>query len=652
MPNQTVTNYLCEKTGIDFERFSTQQNVRNLCNNAGLRGESLSNSLYCAVVKLDGDQILQGGGLTPSQLVCFKNLALKASQQPSCSEEGEKTLRNFAGAAERYNDFYTTSYGMDNDVDNVINKQERLALQKAGTTSTPRHTIMRRGNEVYEILTWMTKDEIHRLQSRFANTQGLFSIVAEKSRTREWGGEPLTECKVTLGSGAFGSARIARRVSDDQYMVFKKIHPNDNGPKPAPTPILKAVNDGRSSGVSKVYDSFFAVSTRDGGDIHPENSAYTLTEIGVIDTQKFTTLFSVMSYAFNSDYLNQPLAKVLNLEIIQNSGSAEQALVNISRIASSPCGDADHVRRFKNTMAYQMLQSVKQMHQHDRAHNDIKPDNFVLAYDNNNQLRVKLIDFDLSKSVSKTVGQARDVYVRAFTAPQASKNEINNNPACNDAFSMGCTFKLMNGEPIDSLVLQSMLLRNEIVSANGKSIKPVEDRRTIEARFKNIPELTTLNDLSNLLCHPHMKKRYTIEQALQSPLFKHADNMLSEQQFSEMAEKIVRHGHMIPTETVKNLDGIQNLVNRVEANIRGNQPSFFGPLSEALFKQDINLLTRKYVKTHGEQKLTEQLRKAKKEEQAGNASAVLRRGVRQLNINHHLKSKAEKEATYTYKSYK
>lgn len=648
MPNIEVHQYLTQQIGINPNRLSPSQDANALIRAAQNLNKKLSCALYNAVVKQDGDAVLTGPALTAQHLSALGKTATLAKNQPSCPENICEVIQDFEGAAYRYADFLSSGDDHALNVTNVINKQLNRAVEY-GTHATPRHTLMRRGSEIYEVLTWMSTDEVTRMEGRFTNTQGLFSIQAERTRPKEWGDQNFTEYKITLGSGAFGAARVARQVSSDQYMVLKKVHPKDIGPKPEPTQVVRGVNDGSLPGVSRVYDSFMAHSTRGGGDIHVELSAYTLGEMGIIDTHKFISIFSMMAYAMNEKNHSEALSQLIRGQMIQGSSGLEVAH-NAVRVATNPCSDPETVRRFRNTFAQQMLQAVQQMHSRDRAHNDVKPDNFVLAYDSNNLLRVKLIDFDLNASVKESVGQARDVYAAVFSAPQVSSSQVNNRADRNDAYSMGCTLRLLNGEPLEMLVLQRMLVKGEIRDSNNKMIKPVEDRRSIESRFSQLPELTTLSDIVDLLSHPHSGKRYTISQALESPLFTQSNNLLSHSQFSQMAEKIIRQGYMLPRETIDQLGVLQQCEQALAQESGASTSSPFGPMVTALRQQDRNLLVDRYKNTHGEKKLKAQLDKVQSRVASENTFAVLRRGVRQLNIGHHLKSPAEREASYVYKT--
>lgn len=647
MPNVQVHEYLRQQIGIDPNQPHRSRDVHALLKAAQNLNSKLGCVLYNAVVKLDGNVVLTGPPLTAQQLDALRKTALVARNQPNCPEDLRGVIQDFAGAAHRYSNFLSQGDDQAKNVSNVINKQLRLAV-KEGTHATPRHTLLRRGNEIYEVLTWMTKEEAARMEGRFADTNGLFSIEAERSRYRDWGELSFKEFKVTLGSGAFGAARVARQTSTDQYMVLKKVHPKDVGPRPAPTPIVRRVNDGSLSGVSRVYDSFMAHSTRGGGDRHVELSAYTLSEIGVVDTHKFISIFSMMSYALNTENPSEPLLDLIRQTMVESDDPLER-MQKVVRLATNPCSNPETVRLFRNTFAQQMLQAVQQMHLRDRAHNDIKPDNFVLAYDQNKLLRVKLIDFDLNASVKESVGKARDVYAAAFSAPQVSSGEINNQADRNDAYSMGCTLRLLNGESIERLVVQRLIVKEKIRDSKNHLIKPVEDRRSIESRFAKLPELTTLSDLVDLLSHPHSGKRYTITEALESPLFTQPGSLLSPSQFSEMAEKIIRQGYLIPRDLIDQLGVIQQLEQAMGDRPGSSTSTPFGTMASVLSKQDDHLLIERYIQTHGEKKLRTQMDKAKSLAASENGLTALTRGMRQLSISHHLKSAAEREAGYVYK---
>ncbi|HEX4879562.1 MAG TPA: hypothetical protein VFV39_06940 [Limnobacter sp.] len=647
MPNLPVCEYVKQKTGVDPANTQRAKDASALIEAATRLQGDLGSVLYNALVRLDGQTHLSGPPLTAPQLKMLAELADLAKSQPACPASAAQHLEDFSGAARRYTALYHTDVRPNVGLV-IINKQEKTAVAE-GTHYTPRHTLMRADGEIYENLTWMTKDEIDRIENRFAATNGLFAIQVEQSRDRPWGLQTLQEHKVTLGSGGFGSARLTRNVNTDEYLVFKKSHPNRVGPKPQPLQIMRGVNDGTAPGISRVHTSFTANSTRGGGLDHGEPSAYTITELGVIDAHRFISVFSAMSYALNPEYQNEPVALSIRKSMLEGQGLGQAALI-MQRMETSPCKDPETVRQFKNTMALQMLRAVQHMHQRDRAHNDIKPDNFVFAYGNDGLLRVKLIDFDLNASVKESVGRARNVYAEVFAAPQVSSSEVNNRADRNDAYSVGCTIRVLNGEPLELLALRRLLAKGEIRDADNKRMKPVEDRRSIETRFLRLPELTALTDIANLLTHPHSGKRYTITEAIQSPLFTTPGNLMSDREFSQTAEKIIRQSYMLPSELRSN----QHLVTICErlATLVSDQSSesLMGPMGEALTRQDTRLLIKRYKATHGAANYQAQLEAVEKQLGRENMAAGVRRGLRMLNVAHHMKSAAEREAGYVYKS--
>lgn len=359
MPNLQACEYLKQQTGVDLNTDEMAGNVNALIAAAHSLQGKLSCVLYNAVVKVDGDLVLSGSPVTAKQLFTLRLIAVLAKNRVSGTESIHTVIQDLEGAALRYANFLSRVRGLGKTKfsTEILNKQLSLAI-KDGTHATPRHTLARCGAEIYEILTWMAPEEIARVESRFPNTNGLFSIRSERSRNKEWGDEHFVEHKITLGSGSFGAARLARQVSTNEYMVFKKVHPQDVGPKPEVVPVIRGVNDGSLSGVSRVYDSFLAHSTRDGGNLHRELSAFTLSELGVVDAHKFISIFSLMSYALNKQYRSELFPRLILKQMAQGDSSLD-TVGKIVRLGTNPCSDPEFVRRFRNTCAYQMLRAVQ-----------------------------------------------------------------------------------------------------------------------------------------------------------------------------------------------------------------------------------------------------------------------------------------------------
>ena len=107
------------------------------------------------------------------------------------------------------------------------------------------------------------------------------------------------------------------------------------------------------------------------------------------------------------------------------------------------------------------------------------------------------------------------------------------------------------------------------------------------------------------------------------------------------------HGQMVPPSIQ---DALEPLKIIETLNRNGNDQDRFRSMSDVLFEQDRQVVIHRYINERGETALQRKLAKAKSHQNAGNGVAMLRRGMRQLNIAHHLKSDAEKEASYKYKS--
>ncbi len=688
MPN--IADHIARTTGCHLIEGASDNNAKALLHSAQIMDCRLQKHLYDGVVGMIDNQAL-GCQLTATHLKTLAAVANKSLLLSRSSPRTSSTLGEFEYMCKRYAGLLEgkrseTSHTAPGKF-TCINKQPK---SREFPNAKPRHTLWQHGDETYEFLTWMSNEELNRVQGRFATHEGIWGVTSEKHRTKPLHGELRTENKITLGRGAFGTVALARHVQSDTYVALKKSHPIvlDDGHvmHPKTLSIIPRVNDGTRSGIATVFLSEYlysssAAKTAQHGRL--EKSTYTMLELGICDLQKMFDWLPLLRYLtdpanIQKDHWLRTLAELVKLDpnAAGNSRAMEspQALLNavveriegMVRLSGSTFGNPETVRKFMNRLAYQMLESVNQMHLAGYAHNDIKPNNFVVATTANGLLRVKLVDFDLSDKINEKIGVPRDVYAKLFSAPQVQSTEANNNPRLNDAYSLGCSIKALDGETLPELLQrreQATGRKNEfgeslatsmlkaatgdrlLISANRH--KPVRHRREIEALHDNLPELAGLHTISDLLCHPHAGKRYSVEQAMRSPPFNQPDGMLSEREFSDMLSQALRHARIIEKLQTSNQTNPANDLQAMIKDCEQTMKSF--TIREFNRANTMAHLESRALARRGRTELLSRSEAVDNQIMEGNAEAHMRRLGRSLNPANLFKSKDRKEAEYSYK---
>lgn len=682
-----IADHIARTTGCNLLDGSSVENARALNKAAQTTDCRLQKHLYEGVVGFDANRPL-GSQLTIANLRTLSAIATRSLQLFRDSPRTSSVVAEFGYMCDKYAELLECSRRDPRNGFEALNKQTTNAEYP---NAVPRHTLWQHGPDTYELLTWMSDEEIERVQNRFARYDGIRGLTTEKTRLRRLHGELRQESKVTLGKGAFGTVALARHVQSDTYLALKKAHPiilaDGEVIHPKPLSILPRVNDGTRSGIATVFLSEPGFSTSVSRALTHglrEQSVYTMLELGVCDLQKLFDWLSYLRYLTHPDNVGAPdwQANLEHIFGINPNGAgnsqvrrsataladaATQRMEAVVRLSGSSFADPEKVRRFMNRLAFQMLESVNQMHQAGFAHNDIKPNNFVVATGPNGYLRVKLVDFDMSANIGNTIGVPREIYAKLYAAPQVQSTESNNNPRLNDAYSVGCSIKALEGattmelierramatgrrdefgESIASRLVKSATGAPLVFSANRN--KPVMHRREIEALHRHLPEFADLHTISDLLCHPNSGKRYRIDEAMNAPPFNQPEAMLDEREFSDMLGQAIRHTRLIEQLHTSNQPTATNVL---EAALLDANSAI-----EALSISSTNTLnaTRHLESRARSRQSTQELiarrQIMERDVQDGNTEANIRRIGRALNPVNLLKSKDRKEAEYSYKS--
>lgn len=682
MPN--AVDHIARTTGCHPAEVPTPRQAQALYRQARSIDSQLLKHLYDGVVGVADNRSL-GDQLTIAHL---QTLAAVATESGFLAQPGTRaatTLAEFGhmcGAYARLLSFAAqASAAHGQPMVSLLNKQpERAALPNA----TTRHSLLHDGNNTYEILTWMSDPELQRVQARFASHGGLWGLNSTKSRTRYLHGESRTEHKFRLGAGRFGTVSLARHVQSDTYVALKKSHPVNlaNGRVVIPTKlnIIPRLNDGSCDAIARVFLSHHGLSSSAGCQAAPNHgpgqSTYTFMELGVCNLQQLFNQLPTLRFigdpanAQNATWMEilanqlQPDPQVAgNQEAMRAAGANH--IEALKRVSADPFSQKETVRKFINRMAYQMLESVYRMHRAGYAHNDIKPDNFVVARTAQGHLRIKLIDFDLSDAISNGIGVPRPFYATLFSAPQVRSRGLTNNPSLNDAYSAGCSLKALDGETVVEQIQRHALATKQenrfgerdglrlikkavgeplLVSSNQR--KPVVHRRSVEALHQQLPEMAGIHSISDLLCHPHAGKRYSVEKAIHAPPFNQPDSMLDEAAFSDLLNRVIQQARfaeqMLPQQPSTPNEADPALLNALQQTLT------------ALAIRDINRnsalahLEERTVARMGRAEMNARLAHMQHQVTEGSAAAHMRRLGRVLNPLHFFKSADQKEAEYTY----
>ncbi|MCR2745515.1 protein kinase domain-containing protein [Limnobacter parvus] len=605
----SVSNFVETQLGCRLSAGLATSNTTGLATVAANAPRRLNSYLYDAVVGLY-QEIRLDGRLSENDLNLLLDLS-EQSRQITSSPLTQNALEEFGFMCRRYMQLLNNS--TQTNAPQIMNKQ---VANSAFPNAVPKHTLIATNGQLFEHYTWINSTELVRMNSRYSSVNGLqaLKIDKEKIHTRYGATERLAKCAV--GKGSYGVARLGRSVNDDQYIVVKKSHPRytDELPqallkiiKPKKVAVIPHLNDGSLAGVSKVYASHLAASTASSRSVSGASS-FSYLELGVADLHGFIVDFNLLRFVveggLSSEGLGYELLHDMCVSLVRNtskqkSKSEKNALIlaQIDRLNQSPFTNPYKVRRFLNRLAYQMLECVQQMHNRNVAHNDIKPNNFVLA-NHDGKLRVKLIDFDMNSAIKQTADIPLVTSTELYSALQSLAFEADLDPESRDAYAVGCSIHQICGDaPIEIAGLRNRI-KSETLEFMGIDMKSVEDRQRVEIMQKIIPELASLSQVADLLCQPDTEKRYSVGQAMENIVFSQSNSMVSESEFSELAITALRDGGLISKEFKERLFPPGN-----------QEAAIFNELeiSRANKKTARDYLLKQFTDEYGERELMERL---------------------------------------------
>ncbi|HEX4880475.1 MAG TPA: hypothetical protein VFV39_11560 [Limnobacter sp.] len=640
----TLSQHVLVTIGVNPDVAASQANVDGLIRKTASNSALVCQHLYEALVGLAGDLPL-GSRLTVQQLANIQAVANQSLAQARSTVQ-QHAMAELAQACAKYLALFQQA-----------SRRAPAILKKANPGqyaihSLPRHTLVSDGQKLYEVMTWMSADEIERLNARVLRGETAFALESdgERSRSKIHFGAVVEEDKVCLGQGAFGKVVLGRCADTDQYVAIKKAqaHPaaaaayakmGKADDHLQPVTITQFLNDGSEKEITQVMLSFPYQSSRQGGININRKALMTISELGVTDLQCFLERFNFLRWVLT------PGPKPFQVE----SERLLQQLAQTIHVGEIPFSNPKLTRQFLNRMAYQMLECVHKMHQRGVAHNDIKPDNFVLAFHKGN-LRIKLIDFDMNIDIKAGIGVPRSCYMESYASPQVRSSEANNHPRLNDAFSVGMTIRNVLGLTTLGAIDMRGAMVGRTATGRVEKYKPVQHRRDVEAREIVAPSLLSLLDVSDLLIHPHSGKRITVEEAMNSPVFGQAEAMVSNEQFSELCFNALHCLQYLNSDALMVPLGLAHLNSE---HAVGKQ---FVEISNAVSQKNmasvVDGVKQQFIDKHGQAAFDLAMREAAEVAEQGNAEAHRRRFARAINPVNLFRSADKKEALYKYTSSK
>lgn len=613
--------------GFHFKNANTETNQHALSQLVKKDPAELVATLYDAVVGLHQGSRL-GSCLNAQAVVQLGDVANGMLRSYELPLEAKSALAEFSETCQLYRQLLATKPG--NKQARVLRKTSKY--QNGQLIERGRHTLRSVDGKIYEQLTWLTQPELDRIQSRFSDNCKLTLQKVGARQVKRFGQE-VREFKSQLGEGGFARTGLARWVNEDQYLVVRKMPFNSSRKEEGiQQTILPGLNDGTQPRLVKTYDSLIEHSTR-VAQSESVSSYYEFMEAGIVDMEDFIAKFQLLRFAFDPANHDSPDAIDIKMAMVQKAarkaddgdiGTASQKAVN--EVLSNPLSSPRVGTQFQNRLAYQMLQAINQMHQAGFSHNDIKPNNFVFAFDEQGLLVVKLIDFNLSEKIEQGIGRARQLFCLGFAAPQVGKSDATNHPIYNDAYSAGNTFRFLLGMPMSALEDNFWAAKNFDQFGKDRAHKTVSDRKDIEAKHKVIPEMAVLSELCDLLCHPKMSRRYTVKQALASPVFTQPQAMLSAQEFDRIGRILLKQSHFLNKQ--------QHLGPLLEADGKNHESVFATRINGETAQAEHDRAKQAFIERYGEKVFKKRLGQLKSLRQQGSREAVIQRVYSSLTSSH------------------
>lgn len=168
------------------------------------------------------------------------------------------------------------------------------------------------------------------------------------------------------------------------------------------------------------------------------------------------------------------------------------------------------------SIALQMAFAVRQLHDVNVVHRDVKADNFLFYRDENNQIKIKITDFGTSSRLTRS----ERYFAKAFFYRTAPPNKPNQFRKAFDIFQLGIAlcqaivgFSLKEWNTQQDLEIKALRINN-----------PQADERELFRLWKLDPELwhglsliadESLRDMLKRMVHTDPKQRPTIEEVIE-----------------------------------------------------------------------------------------------------------------------------------------
>lgn len=191
----------------------TSQNALRHCIEA--QPAKLTYTLYDAVVGLCQGQPLSNC-LSPQSIFQLKENVTQAMDCYKLSHSAITAMNEFLGTCDRYYHFINSAQRL-----NATTLPKTLKQLGAKRVQQGRHTLKAENGELFEQLTWLTQNELTRIQSQIDPFHRLkLKCIAERTVIRL--GQRIKEFKYQVEKGQSGTLSFARLVSRDKYILCQK----------------------------------------------------------------------------------------------------------------------------------------------------------------------------------------------------------------------------------------------------------------------------------------------------------------------------------------------------------------------------------------------------------------------------------------------
>lgn len=227
--------------------------------------------------------------------------------------------------------------------------------------------------------------------------------------------------------------------------------------------------------------------------------------------------------------------------------------------------------RFQNTLGKKMLEALAAMHEQGFSHQDIKPDNIVLCLNSSQQIVVKLIDMDFMTTCERE-RELPNAGCLTFMPPEAKTTEsdgsVSYTPINGDSFAMGMTIRSAASFSMAEISLVGELQRvdrsrqdDEIAGFMNSGYAwmisrdtVVQTQKHVAAKMKVTPELLMIKDIADTMLARVPGKRQQCREVLKWKFFSDPAHILSDQQFTDHALRIVRFGVVASSSSLQRIN--------------------------------------------------------------------------------------------------